>query len=158
VYRFCFGTSSPGGRARNEHGCAGPLGRSCMATLPQALPPTSMARAASSIFNLHSWLFTPEQSRSVKTRGCNRLHIELGVRTANEMLPSPIWFSGSGVSSGLPCTDLNSSRAGKGNNLAAPKPMKSPNLFPVIDIPSPLLTLADPSGSRINTSKEHKQR
>jgi hypothetical protein len=69
----------------------------------------------SGIFNLHfhSWLFTPEQSRSVKTRGCNRLHIEFGVRTANEMLPSPIWFSGSGVSSGLPLPSSTHPEPGK---------------------------------------------
>src|SRR6266478_6516965 len=86
----------------------------------------------SGIFNLHSSLlarFTPEQSRSVKTRGCNRLHIELGVRTANEMLPSPIWFSGSGVSSELPCTGLNSSRAGKGNNPVRQNLRNRPTFF-----------------------------
>ena len=32
-----------------------------------------------------------------------------------------------------------------------------PNLFPVIDIPSPLLALADPQVAE-NTSKEHKKK
>src|SRR5207249_2148598 len=89
--------------------------------------------------HLQSSLFTPDSSllsnhAALKPEGAiictsNSGYEPPRVRTANEMLPSPIWFSGSGVSSRLPCTDLDSSRAGKGNDLLRQHLRNRPTFF-----------------------------